>query len=58
MISAKLEDVSQVFYVGGKVLAEHQDVVDVHKSVRNIPKDLIHETLKCVPRVPEAERHD
>jgi len=43
--------------VGGKVGAGHEDVVQIDENERKVPEKMIHEALKGLCRVFQAERH-
>ena len=47
MLLQAAEDLPQVVLVGLQVLAGHQDVVQVHDGVRQVPQYLVHKTLEC-----------
>ena len=51
------ENLAEIRKVLGKRTACHQDIVKVNKYPLHITKNSVHETLECLGRIFEAERH-
>ena len=56
MFLAETEDISEVI-MGGKILAEDEDIIHVGKTEGQITHDEVHHSLKSIPSIPEAKGH-
>jgi hypothetical protein len=57
MLVEEVQDVAEVADVGGPVLAEDEDIVEVHEDEGYTIKNPIHHPLERLGRIPKAERH-
>ena len=57
MLPAETEDLLEVIHVGGKILAEDEDIIHVDKTEGQLTQDEVHHALKIVPSIPEAKGH-
>ena len=57
VVREKLEHLAQVLKVSRRIQADNEQIVQVHETEQQATKDLVHETLKRLRCVAEAERH-
>ena len=57
MLPAETKNLLEVIHVGGEVLGEDQDIVQVDKTDGNITQNKVHHALKGVSSVLKPKRH-
>ena len=57
MLPAETEDFTEVVYMGGEILAEDENLVNVDRAEGQFSQDKVHHMLESIPSILEAKQH-